>query len=215
MKSPRASVALTVLLIAAAVQAAKVDMRDPRRAVGREDDVRVDAELAQESVSTHSKIGVIYQIQNLTQSPIALADKISDSSYDADTQTITISFGAEVPEGPTLPHLVVIAPGETKTFRGVGAVNIPTPRVQSPWTPTPRYVQVKVTVLRDLKPFAALIEQQAKSAAAPPLNNEGFDRWVNSVASVFLNPIPVHFDGTKGNESGVDAEQAAPGAASF
>jgi hypothetical protein len=210
MNSPRANIALAVLLIAATVQAARVDMRDPRRAVGREDDVRVDAELVQDSVSTHSKIGVIYQIQNLTQSPIALADKISDTSYDSDTQTITIAFGAEVPDGATMPHLVVIPPGGTKTFRGVGAVNIPTPRERSPWSPTPRFVQVKVTVLRDLTPFAALIEQQNKTTAAPPLDNQSFDRWVNSVDSVFLNPIPVRFDGTKRDDSGVDAEQGTP-----
>ena len=210
MKSPRATIALAVLVIAATAQAAKIDMRDPRRAVGREDDVRVDAELAQDSVSTHSKIGVVYQIQNLTQVPIALADKISDSTYDSDTQTITISFGAEVPDGATMPHLVVIAPGEAKTFRGCGSLNIPTPNIRSPWTPLPRFVQVKVTVLRDLEPFAALIEQQNKTAAAPPLNDEGFDRWVNSVQSVFLNLIPVRFDGSKRNESGVDAEQGSP-----
>src|ERR1051325_8105419 len=210
MKSPRATIALAVLVIAATAQAAKIDMRDPRRADGREDDVRVDAELAQDSVSTHSKIGVVYQIQNLTQVPIALADKISDSTYDSDTQTITISFGAEVPDGATMPHLVVIAPGEAKTFRGCGSLNIPTPNIRSPWTPLPRFVQVKVTVLRDLEPFAALIEQQNKTAAAPPLNDEGFDRWVNSVQSVFLNLIPVRFDGSKRNESGVDAEQGSP-----
>ena len=210
MKSPRATIALAVLVIAATAQAAKIDMRDPRRAVGREDDVRVDAELAQDSVSTHSKIGVVYQIQNLTQVPIALADKISDSTYDSDTQTITISFGAEVPDGATMPHLVVIAPGEAKTFRGCGSLNIPTPNIRSPWTPLPRFVQVKVTVLRDLEPFAALIEQQNKTAAAPPLNDEGFDRWVNSVQSGFLNLIPVRFDGSKRNESGVDAEQGSP-----
>src|SRR5689334_788750 len=172
MKSPRAIIALSVLLIAATVQAAKVDMRDPRRAVGREDDVRVDAEIAQDSVSTHSNIGVVYQIQNLTQSPIALADKISDATYDSDTQTITVSFGAEVPNGANMPHLVVIPAGETKTFHGSGALNIPVPSVRSPWSPLPRFVQVKVTVLRDLKPFAALIEQQDKTTAAPPLNNE-------------------------------------------
>jgi len=211
MKSPRANIALAALLIAATVQAAKVDMRDPRRAVGREDDVRVDAEVAQDTISTHSKIAVVYQIQNMTSSPIALADKISDASYDADTQTITVSFGAEVPDGATMPHLVVIAPGETKTFHGCGSLNIPAPSVRSPWTPVPRFVQVKVTVLRDLKPFAALIAQQDKTAGAPPLTNESFDRWVNSVESVFLNPIPIRFDGTKRNENGVDAEQASPG----
>src|SRR5437764_9197771 len=182
MKSTGATIALAALLTATAIQAAKVDMRDPRRAVGREDNVRVDAELVQDAVSMHSKLGVVYQVQNLTSSPIAIADKVSDVTYDSDTQTITVSFGAEVPEGATMPHLVIIAAGEKKTFRGVGAVNIQLPSVRSPWIPVPHFVQIKVTVLRDLEPFAGLIEQQNKAAAAPALNNDAFDRWVDSVA---------------------------------
>lgn len=184
-------------------------MRDPRRAVGREDDVRVDAELAQDSVSSRGKVAVIYQVQNLTPAPIALADRIADASYDPETQTITVSFGAEVPDGATMPHLVVIPSGEKRTFRGGGSVNITVPSARSPWTPVPHFVQIKVTVLRDLKPFAALIEQQNKSAAPPALSNESFDRWVNSVASVFLNPIPVRWDGRVHSE--IDAEQSVPG----
>ena len=199
-----------ILITTAAAQAAKVDMKDPRRAMGREDDVRVDAELTQDSVSSSAKIGVTYQVQNLTQTAIALADKISDASYDPETQTITVAFGAEVPDGASMPHLVVISAGETKTFRGGGSVNIVAPNVRTPWASVPRYVQIKVTVLRDLKPFAALIEQQNKSAAAPPLNNDAFVRWVNSVGSVFLTPIPVHYQG-RGQQGGVDVEQTAPG----
>jgi len=212
MKSPRA-IALTVLLIAltTAAEAARVDMRDPRRALGREDDVRVDAELAQDSVSSHSNLAVTYQIQNLTDAPIAFADRKSEASYDSDTQTITVAFGAEVPDGETMPHLVIIAPGETKTFRGSGAVTIVTPSVRTPWLPVPRFVQIKVTVLLDVKPFTALIEQQNKTAAAPALDDDhSFDRWVNAVGSVFLNLIPVRWDG-KSRKGGIDAEQAAPG----
>src|SRR5437763_5362168 len=212
MKSPRAIIALGALLIAATVQAAKVDMRDPRRAVGREDDVRVDAELAQDSVSMHSKLGVVFQIQNLTPSPIAIADKISDATYDAETQTITVSFGAEVPDGETMPHLVVIPSGEKKTFRGISAINIQMPNIRSPFIAVPHFVQIKVTILRDLQPFARLIEQQNKTAAAPTLSNEAFDRWVDSVASVFLNLIPVRWEGKTRNDNGVDAEQSQPGA---
>jgi hypothetical protein len=212
MKSRWATTALAVLLTTTAVQAAKVDMRDPRRAVGREDDVRVDAELSQESVSAHSKLGVVYQVQNLTQSPIAIADRISDTSYDSETRTVTMSFGAEVPDGATMPHLVVIPPGQKKTFRGCGTVNVQVPSVRSPWTPVPQFVQIKVTILRDLTPFASLIEQQDKTAAAPPLGNDVFDRWVDSVASVFLNPIPVRWDAKAPHSGGVDAEQSAPGA---
>lgn len=207
--NPSRSVALALFLLAAAANAAKIDMRDPRRAVGREDDVRVDAELTQETVASPAKIGVTYQIQNLTDSPVALADKVSDASWDAETQTITVAFGAEVPEGSTMPHLAVIAPGETRTFRGGGSVAIVTPNIRTRWTPVPRYVQIKVTLLRDLKPFAALIDQQNKSAAPPALNNDAFDRWVNSVGSVFLNPIPVRFQG-KTPPSGADVEQTAP-----
>jgi hypothetical protein len=211
MKSPRA-LALTVLLlvVAAAAQAAKVDMRDPRRAVGREDDVRVDAELGQDSVSSHTTLGVTYQIQNLTEAPIAFADKISEASYDPDTGTITVAFGAEVPNGAAMPHLVVIAPGEKKTFRGSGAVTIMTPNVRTPWLPIPRFVQIKVTLLRDVKAFTALIERQNKTTAAPPLDDASFDRWVDAVGSVYLNPIPVRWDG-KSRGNGVDAEQSSPG----
>ncbi len=211
MKSPRA-IALIALLIAATVQAAKVDMSDPRRAVGREDDVRIDAELAQDSVSTRSKLTVIYQVQNLTPSAIAVADKISDATYDVETQTITLSFGAEVPDGATMPHLVVIPAGEKKTFRGAGAVNIQAPSVRSPFMPVPRLVQIKVTVLRNLEPFAKLIDLQNKTGAAPQLDDQAFDRWVDSVASVLLNTIPVRWDGKSRNSSGVDAEQSQPGA---
>jgi hypothetical protein len=204
------AVALTVLLTTTAIDAAKVDMRDPRRAVGREDGVRVDAELAQDSVSAHAKLGVVYQVENLNAAPIAIADKISDASYDADSQTITLSLGAEVPDGANMPHLTVIPPGEKRTFRGIGAVNIAAPTTRMPWAPVPRYVQIKVTVLRDLTPFAALIEQQNKGIA-PPLNNDAFDRWVASVASVFLNPLPVHWEAKSRNDSGVDAEDSSPG----
>lgn len=211
MKSPRA-VALTALLlaIATAAEAAKVDMRDPRRAVGRADDVRVDAELAQDSVSSHTTLGVTYRIQNLTQAPIAFADKRSEASYDPDTQTITVAFGAEVPDGETMPHLVIIAPGEKKTFRGGGTVTIMTPSMRTPWLSVPRFVQIRVTVLRDVKLFVALIEQQNRTAVGPSLDNQSFDRWVNAVGSVFLNLIPVRWDG-RNRGSGVDAEQSLPG----
>jgi hypothetical protein len=210
MKSPR-GIALTVLLIATAAHAAHVDMRDPRRAVGREDDIRVDAELAQDSVSSHATLTITYQVQNMTDAAIAVADKTSDTTYDADTETITVALGAEVPTGQTMPHLVVIAPGEKKTFRGGGTVSVVTPNVRTAWTAVPRFVQIKVAVLRDIKPFGALIEQQNKSAAAPPLPNSAFDRWVDSVTSVYLNLIPVHFDGNSPKDNAVDAERSAPG----
>src|SRR5262249_6605577 len=140
-----------------------------------------------------------------------IADRISDATYDADTQTITLSFGAEVPNGATMPHLVVIPSGEKKTFRGGGSVSVQVANIRSPFARQPRFVQIKVTVLRHLEPFAALIEQQDKSAAAPRLNNEAFDRWVDSVDSVLLNPIPVRWD-VRSSSPEMDASQSSRGA---
>ena len=198
-----------ILITTTTANAARVDMKDPRRAVGREDDVRIDAELTRDTIASPAKIGVTYQIQNLTRSAIAFADKVSDASWDPETQTITVAFGAEVPDGANMPHLVIIAAGETKTFSGGGSVAFVASNVRSPWTNVPRYVQIKVTLLRDLKPFEKLIDQQNRTAAAPPLSNDAFDHWVNSVGSVLLNPIPVHYQGK--SPEGMDVEQTAPG----
>src|SRR6185436_2441155 len=65
MTTKTALLALTAstLLTAAAANAAGIDMNDPRRALGRENDVRIDAQLLQETVSPGTAIAVTYQIQ--------------------------------------------------------------------------------------------------------------------------------------------------------
>src|SRR5512146_2314204 len=127
MKSSRlfffAVTAVSFLNVAAAL-AAHVDMNDPRRALGREDDVRIDAELMQDSVSSGSAVGVTYQIQNLSNDPIAIADKVCDVSYDADERTVVVSIGADVPKDGVMPKLVVLAPNEKKTFTAGGIVRV-------------------------------------------------------------------------------------------
>jgi hypothetical protein len=188
-------VALT--LVAGAALAARVDLKDPRTALGREDNIRVNAQLAQDSVSSNVPLNVTYQVENLTQSPIALADKVTETSYDDDSRTITLALGAEIPNGSTMPHLVVIASGEKRVFSIGALVHIVLPSVRTPWTAVPEFVQIKVNVLRDLQPFAVLIEQQRRSATAPALPNEIFDRWVESTRAVYLNAIPVHWTGSR------------------
>lgn len=198
------------LVLSASAQAAKVDFNDPRRALGREDNIRVDAELSQEDVSSNSPLTVVYQIENLTKDPIAFADKSSDVSYEADSQTIVFSVGAEVPTGATMPHLVVIKPGEKQTFTAAGAVHVAVPNMRTPWTAVPRYVQIKVNVLKDLGPFADLISRQT-ATTTPILPNDLFDKWVNAVDAVFLNTIPVHWGaGAPDAMTAVDASRGGP-----
>ena len=193
----------TALLCAAAATAAAIDMDDPRRALGREHDIRVDAQLVRETVSPGSPIGVIYQIQNFTSSSIAVADKTASASYDDETRTITLALGAEVPQDGNLPHLVTIAPGEKKVFRAA-AVPVLNAAAMRRTMAAPRYVQLKVSVLRDLEPFAALIEKQ--SVSPQPLSDPLFDQWFESNATIFLNALPVHFSGSSSGAAAAGAE---------
>jgi hypothetical protein len=211
--SGRIAVVMAVtLLTSAAVRAAHVDFKDPRRALGREDDIKVDAEIAQDTLSAGSPISVTYQIENLTLSPIAIADKVSDASFDPDSQTITVSIGAEIPQA-TMPHLAMIPPGQTRVFRTGAMAQVVVPNPRSPWAQVPRYVQITVNVLRDVSPFADLIAQQSRSAVPPPLPNDLFDKWVDSVSSVELNALPVRWI-EKGPRTSAEVSRPLPAAVS-
>jgi hypothetical protein len=185
-------VVAVILLTSAAARAAHVDFKDPRRALGREDDIKVDAEMIQDTLSPGTAIGVTYQVQNLTSSPIAIADKIAVASFDSDSQTITLSIGAEIPQGAAMPHLSMIAPGQTRSFRAGATPQITVADARGPWAHVPRAVQIIVNVLRDIGPFAKLIALQTTSSA-PPMPNDLFGAWVDSVSSVELNALPVHW----------------------
>ena len=56
-----ASFAATFGIYAAAANAASIDMNDPRRALGREGDVRIDAQLVSETVAHGAPIMVTWQ----------------------------------------------------------------------------------------------------------------------------------------------------------
>jgi hypothetical protein len=207
--SRRIAVAVAVnLLVTAAVLAAGIDFKDPRRALGREDDIRVDAQMLQDTLSSGTPISVTYQIENLTSSPIAIADKVMDASYDPDSQTIAVSVGAEIPLGAAMPHLTVIPPAEKRTFRTGVTTQFVVANAHSPWARVPRLVQITVNILRDLRPFASLIAQQSATAPAPLLPNDLLDEWAASVSSVELNTLPVRWSDAKPT---VTAETGRPG----
>ena len=208
MKSSKSFVLLVVTLAAlhaASAAAASVDMDDPRRALGREDDVRIDAQLLRETVSPGSTVGVTYQIQNFSKFPVAIADRVSDISYDADSATITLGFGSEIPQDGMMPRMEVIAPGEKRTFTGGGVLRVHTSRVRSPYSIVPRLVRIKVTVLRELAAFAALLQSQTAGDAPVELTDPQFEKFMESTDTIFLNPIPVRFENRR-RENDVDAE---------
>jgi hypothetical protein len=203
-----ALIAAIALIHTAAASAGSINMDDPRRVVGREDDVRIDAQLTEDTVSPGSLVGVTYQIRNLGTTPVAVADKIASASYDADTLTITLAVGSEVPQDGKMPHLVTIAAGETKVFR-TGATPMLAPAMTRGGMSGPRYVQVKVSILRDLVPFASLIAQQARGSQT--LSDELFDQWFESNDTILLNTVPIRFSPRRANSHYVGADRRNAG----
>jgi hypothetical protein len=217
MTAPRTLLAIaatTAVIHAAAASAAAIDMDDPRRALGREGDVRVDAQIIQEVVSPGSPIGVTYQIENLTSTPVGIAHRIAAASYDSDTQTITLAIGAEVPQDGRMPHMVMIGPGEKKVLTA-GA----TPALTAAIVRTggaPRLVQIKVSILRNTEPFAAVIARQDPRNGIV-LSDEQFEKWFESNDTIFLNSVPVRYSprGGAGRENHVGADRRSSSSASF
>jgi hypothetical protein len=160
-------------------------MDDPRRVVGREDDVRIDAQLVQDTVSPGSPVGITWQLQNFTKTPVAVAWKVMAASYDMETRTITLSVGAEVPADGNMPLIVTIAPGEKKVFRA-GATPSYNAAAMRTGGAMPAYVQVKVSILRDVTPYAS-------TPSGQPLTDAQFDQWFESNDTIFLNTVPVSF----------------------
>lgn len=173
----RGALVLVAFLCVQMSHAAGVNMRDERRAVGTDEGIRIDAQLTTDSVTPHVPIGVTYQVHNLTPRTIGIVEKRCEASYDAETNTITLTIGAEIPAGGLMPHLATIKPGATRLF-GAGA-SFSGPAV-------PRFVQVRVNVLRDTRDFEPIAEHGK-------LTDTQFDRWIDTNQAIDLNSIPVRY----------------------
>jgi hypothetical protein len=184
-----------------------VDPQSPLTSIGREDDVRVEAQLLNDTISSGSAIGVTFQIENMSDQPIAVAEKVCSASFDAETQTVTLSIGSEVPEDGAMPRVTALAAGEKKTFTTGAVVRVITANLRSAFAAVPRFVQVKVSVLRNVAPFAALIQRQGQvpTTTRLPLNDQQFETWLESNDTIFLNPVPVRFSGA--SRLGADAAE--------
>jgi hypothetical protein len=182
---------LTAASFAAVLEAAGIDMDNPHRATGREGDVRVDAQLSVNSVTPGSPIGVVFQIRNLSGSAVAVAERESDASYDQDTRTVTVAVGSEVPPDGNMPRMVLIRPGESRLLRASATPMLNAAAIRQSMGGAPRYVRIKVAIMRDVQPFQALIDRPARERQ--PLPDHLFEKWFECNETILLNAIPVEF----------------------
>lgn len=180
------------LLLTASVAAADIDMDDPRRALGREGDVRVDAQLMRDTVTAGAPVAITYQIHNLSTSAVAVAHREIDASYDEDERTIVLAVGSEVPPDGNMPQMTLIPPGEKKVLTAAATPSLRAAAMRATMAIVPRFVQVKVAILRNVRPYMQLIQSQ-NGRAKQPLSDELFEQWFESNDTIYLNSVPVRY----------------------
>ena len=184
---------LGLVLLAGCASSPAVDLDEPRRVVGTEDSVRVDAQIFGERLTTSTSIRLTYDITNERTRPIAVADIIPEASYDPDTQTVTVTIGSEVPGETLLPRLVSIGPGEKKNFSTVARVNLMVGRVANPLTRFPNALRLKLNFLNDTEVFKQLIAIPERAIHDPKLADELFPKWLERNETLYTNALPMRW----------------------
>src|SRR5436309_9047726 len=152
-------------------------MSEPRRVVGTENDVRIDAEVYGDTLSPNVSIPIKYDITNNRAGSILIADLLLAATYDAETRTVTVDIGSEIPGEEFLPRLISIPSGGKKSFSGSAHVAILQNPSATPFAPRPNALRVRVNFLDDPKPFTKLIDIPEKAVRDPQLANEIFPKW--------------------------------------
>lgn len=187
---------------------AKVDMNEPRRVVGTENAIRFDAEIAGEEVRNGAQVPVTYVITNQRTVPIAVADLIPETSYDPETQTITVGIGSEVPGMMLLPRLLVIGPGEKKTFTTAARMAFALPRLDPRGGAPVLQLRLKLNFLGDTSGgFQALIGIPEKSIGDPVLADALFPLWLERNEVIYTNAVPMRW---RTLQEPADAPRPAP-----
>ena len=193
----RASILLLLLLAAACSTTQKpVDMKEPRRVVGTENDVRIDAEVYGDTLSPNVSIPVKYEITNNRANTILVADLLLNATYDPDTLTVTVDIGSEIPGEQYLPRLIPIPSGGKKSFSAAAHVNILRNPSAAPFAPRPNALRLRVNFLGDPQPFTKLIDIPEKAVHDPQLAAAIFPKWVEQNETVVTNTLPMRWRGT-------------------
>jgi len=210
VKRKPAALAAAFLFFSACASSGKVDMAEPRRVVGTESAVRIDAQISDE-LRPGSPVGITYQITNSRETAIAVADILPETTFDAESGTVTVGIGSEVPGQTTLPRLIRIAPGETKQFQTTASIARAIPvRPTNQRVPPRTLLRLKVNFLGDTQPFAELLDIPEKMVVDAKRADELFPVWLERNEVVYTNAVPVKITGrTFSEDTGI--ERPAPG----
>lgn len=188
---PAATIALVAVACATTSQ---VNMKEPRRLVGTENGVRIDAQIFGEQLSPGQAVGITYDVTNERPGAVAVADLMPECSYDSETQTVTVTFGSEIPGHSFLPRLLVIPSGQKKTFSTRAMISgVIAARSDSGFQRVPRGLQVKLHFLGDPKPFEQLIGIPERTVHDPQLADALLPKWLERNETIITNVLPMRW----------------------
>jgi hypothetical protein len=193
---------LLATLLLASCASSGVDMEEPNRVLGKEDDVRVDAQFVAAAFAQGGNVSVIYEIENLRTAPIAFASLNLEIAYESETGTFTATVGSEVPGNELIPRLIEIKPGERVRLTGGGRLIVPVSRETH--ASTPREIRLKLVYLNDVEPFRELIGISEVAVRDRALADKLFPAWIEHTATVTTNASPIRWGA---RSSGADAEE--------
>ncbi len=156
----RVPIALLLVIFAACASTKPVDMNEPRRVVGTENEVRVDAEVYGDTLEPNVNIPIKYEITNNRPTAILIADLVPMATYDRDSTTVTIDIGSEIPGEQFLPRLISIPSGGKKSFNSSAHVSIMQNPSTTPFAPRPNALRLRINFLSETKPFEKLIDSE-------------------------------------------------------
>jgi hypothetical protein len=184
----------TVLLFLSACATTAVNMDEPRRVVGTESSVRVDAQITGDEARPGATIAITYEITNQRPAPIAIADLVPETSFDAEARLITVTVGAEVPGNATLPRLIAIQPGEKKTFTTAARLRFALPQNSVAFLrTTPVELRLRVNFLGDTSGFEQLIGIKENGVVDPALADALFASWLERNEIVATSTVPLRW----------------------
>ncbi|HEX2832722.1 MAG TPA: hypothetical protein VHW00_06885 [Thermoanaerobaculia bacterium] len=206
MKRLRVVPMFVLLAAVGCASAPPVNMDAPRRVVGTESSVRVDAEVVGEEMRAGVPLPITYEVTNHRKEIIAIADIVPETTYDAESNTLTVNIGSEVPGASLLPRLIAIGPGEKKTFNtsarvaGIGPKQSANPQFRPSLD-----LRIKVNFLGNTEGFEDLIAMTQKATGDAKRADEVFPVWLERNEAVYTNAIPMRWMGRA-----TDATSAPP-----
>jgi hypothetical protein len=188
-------VSVVTILLTACASTHPVDMEEPRRLVGTESSIRIDALITGDQITPGVRVPITWEITNQRSTSIAVADLVPETSFDAETNMFTVTIGSEVPGNVLLPRLVEIAPGEKKSFSGTAnlRMGLPPRPIEPLRPPPPAGVRLKVNFLGDAEPFRQLIGIRENAVADSALADALFPLWLERNEAVYTNAVPMRW----------------------